>query len=68
MRKILVGLAVVAGAFSLTACEYTPACSGLTASAADKSAAAAGYEVEVTDSQGYDCELSRDGRSWQVDD
>ena len=52
--------------FGGTAC--TPACDGLSASERDRQAAQDGYEVEREDSRGNTCELSQDGKTWDVDD
>jgi hypothetical protein len=66
MRRLAVIAVTVLAASTLAACEGQ--CEGLSISAQDREAAANGYEVEREDSWGNTCELSRDGRTWQVDD
>ncbi len=69
MRNALLSLVFTGGLLvSATACDFPKACEGLSASAQDKEAAIAGYEVEREDSSGNTCELSRDGRKWKLDD
>lgn len=71
MVRIANAVIIAAAGLSLAACgEYTPApapCSGLTFTQDQLTQVQRGFEFELTDQQGYECELMPGG-FFEVDD
>lgn len=69
IKSAIAAMVMGVSMLSLNACgDWPSACEGLSVSQQDRDAAANGYEVEREDSMGNECELSRDGKSWSVED